>query len=267
MLGLFAPGAQQTPSAFFDGQGAAGIRRMPAPRQRQGFDDLTIADDFQVIHGHNRAQRRSKLQFAAASFGQIQFVPHGFVSQSEIDERAVGCERMPLSQALQPRLHAQRTRRSSHVYSVQAHGPPQGSKIRHGICTSASGQAKATVQQAVPDRRGTLVVAESEHLQVVHLTQRNVHGKRVGQGFVRCRIGQAGKWMDVADHSTLRVRHVGYEGVGGIQARGGSVRVPNIVRDENVACEVQKANTGMELLSMEQKQIGRGSLIQSTREV
>src|SRR3989475_2755769 len=77
--------------------------------------------------------------------------------------------------------------------------------------------------------------------------------------------------MDVADHSTLRVRQVGCEGVGGIQARGGSVRVPSIVRDENVACEVQKAqvtpNTGMELLSMEQKHIGRGSLIQSTREV
>ncbi len=77
--------------------------------------------------------------------------------------------------------------------------------------------------------------------------------------------------MDVADQSTLRVRHVGYESVGGIQARGGSVRVPSIVRDENVACEVQKAqvtpNTSMKLLSMEQKHIGRGSRIQSTGKV
>src|SRR3989442_6322445 len=35
-------------------------------------------------------------------------------------------------------------------------------------------------------------------------------------------------------YTTLfRSRHVGYEGVGGIQARGGSVRLPNIVRDRS----------------------------------
>ena len=66
--------------------------------------------------------------------------------------------------------------------AIEADRSAQRGVVGHRIGTGAGRQVEAEVEQAVPDRRGRLVVGETDHFEIVDLAVDHVGRKFVAQG-------------------------------------------------------------------------------------
>ncbi len=126
---------------------------------------------------------------------------------------------------------------------------------------AAVGKPEAAVQQPVPDVGGRFVLGESQHFDVIHFAQRQVHRQFMGQRCIFRRIGHSIIGMNISHQRVLLMRHVGHICVGGKQAGCGCVGVRGVAGQKKISRQIQQAQmppiAGVKFLPMQQK-IGRG---------
>src|SRR6266567_3624925 len=119
---------------------------------------------------------------------------------------------------------------------------------------------KAAVQQPIPDLSGGFVVTESEYLQIIYLTQRDIHRKFIRKRRIPvCRIRQKVEWMRVAYQPMLLVGQIGNHRVGWKQACRRGVRVCSVIRKQEMVRKIQESEmppiAGMKFLPVEKQSL------------
>src|ERR1700757_2856686 len=119
-----------------------------------------------MVNGNNRTEPGLEL-YLVRSHRKLHFSANGLTAQRKSKQGSVGGEGPPAFHILQPRVNLQRALGNLHVNTIKAHRAPLRGKIRHGVSSRRGRQAKAAVQESVPDARRRLVVAEAQDLNVV----------------------------------------------------------------------------------------------------
>ena len=120
MLGLFAPGPQQAPSAARQRNCVLHVSRLAVAIDFQVSDHRTIANYLEVIHRYERSQPRPELHFVLAG-RQGQVVADLFAPKRESQQRSVGREGMATLQRIQPVPDIERPGWNFDVDPIQSH--------------------------------------------------------------------------------------------------------------------------------------------------
>src|SRR6202451_2809674 len=102
-------------------------------------------------------------------------------------------------------MDVERTLRNACINSIEPNRSAERSEVRHSIRARCSRQAKATVEQTIPNRHSRFVIAEAEHLDVIHLAKRSIDGQLVRQPNIFCGIRKRVVRMNVYDQRMLFV--------------------------------------------------------------
>ena len=103
------------------------------------------------------------------------------------------------------------------------------------------------------------MIAEAQHLDVVHLPQRHIDRQLVRECFLS-RIWISIEGMHVANQALLFVRQVGNRGVGRKQARRSRIWISGVVGEQEISCQMQQAQVspiaGVKFLTVQQEIVG-----------